>query len=231
MAFTLRNWCRASASANEPIVTLASGNIAGCFREYNYYTADAQVTVAASSYFDDVAYDLVTGDYINVYSTNDGTRLQYRVTNTSGVITVTFVGGEINTQVSITNAQLLGAYAASVELLAAPGANRMYVLNYAQFMFDFDTGVTANGGSTHVQYSNTVNGAGTLASSAIAAATINAIAADSAFLLIPAAVTATANASLVNQGLYFANDTAAYTQAAGASTLICNIGARIVPTA
>jgi len=231
MAFTLQNWCRASASANEPIVTLTSGDIYGCFKEYNYYTADTQVTVATASYFDDVAFDIATGDYVTVYSRTDGTKLTYRLTNTSAVITAAFASGYSAASIAITNAELLGAYAASKLLLAAPGAGRMYVLDYASAVFTYNLGVTANGGNTHVQYSDTVNGAGTRAVTTIAGGTINAIGAASVFTWDRAASATIASADAVNQGLYFANDTAAYTQALGASTMIVNVGAAIVPTA
>jgi len=231
MAFTIQNWTRLSAGANEPIVTLTSGSISGCFREYGYYTADTQVTVATASYFDDVNYDITTGDYVSVYSTTDGSRLRYRLTNTSGVITCAFVSGSAYASVAITNAELLGAYAASKLLLAAPGANRMYVLNNATLVFDYDSGVTANGGNTHIQYSDTVNGGGTGASELIANTVINGMAADSVFVFARLAGATIANANAINQGLYFANAGGAYTQALGASTATIIINADIIPTA
>jgi hypothetical protein len=90
MALTIHTWCGASASTNEP---LDSANSRECLREYNYLTTDSQATVSASGYFNGgVAYkglsnDIVTGDYVNVYSSADSSLLKYRLTNTSGVIT------------------------------------------------------------------------------------------------------------------------------------------------
>ena len=69
MAFTIQNWARASVSGNEPIITLQSAVVEGCFREYSYYSPiDTQATVSASGYFNKVAQDVTTGDYIKVYS-------------------------------------------------------------------------------------------------------------------------------------------------------------------
>ena len=231
MAFTIQNWCRASTSANEPIVTLTSGAISGCFREYIYYTADTQVTVAASGYFNTVAYDLVTGDYVDVYSTTDGTRIRYRLTNTAGVITSLLSGlATASATLSLTAVQFIAGYAAPILALAAPGANRMYTNVHATFALTYGSAQFANGGAVGFQYGNTANLAGTKVTTTLAGATLNGLTANSVWTLIPAVVAPVATATGVNAGIYLSNDTAAFITGT-AATMIIQVTANIVPTA
>lgn len=238
MAFLVANWSRNTTSANEPITTLASAVVVGCFREYLYSTADTQATVAASGYFNaGTAYagvyaDVVTGDYVKVYSTTDGTLMTYRLTNSSGVITSSLVpdSGFVRGTLSLTAAQFIAGYATPIVALAAPGANRMYTDVSAQFAMTYGSAQFTTGGALGLQYGNTANLAGTKATGTIAGATVNGIAASSVFALIPAAVTATATASIVNQGIYLSNDTAAFAVGTGA-TFVIQVNARVVPTA
>jgi len=231
MAYTRQNWCRTSASANEPIVTLQSGTVDGCFREYNYYTADTQAVVNVASYFDEAETDIATGDYVNVYSTTDNTLTLYRLTNTARVITTSFESAFLRTQTAVTAAQFNGMYAASVLLAPAPGANRMYVLKSFQATMTFATTQYAGGtgGDVHVQYTNAANGAGTQASTQTTAADILALAASSSWPEIPVLVVPALDALVVNAGLYLGNETAAFTT--GDSPFVVNIAARIVRTA
>lgn len=232
MALTIQTWARVSVSANEPIVSTTNG----CFRNYNYYTADTQATVAASGYFNagvtggGVAYDIVTGDYVAVYSTTDASLMTYRLTNTSGVITTSLVTGSVRATLSLTAAQFIAGYATPIVALAAPGANRMYTDVSAQFALTYGSAQYTTGGALGFQYGNTANLAGTKVTSTIAAATVNGLAASSVFALIPAAVTGTAIASVVNQGIYLSNDTAAFAVGTGSSWII-QVNARVVPTA
>ena len=231
MAFTIQNWCRASTSANEPIVTLTSGAISGCFREYIYYTADTQVTVAASGYFNSVAYDLITGDYVDVYSTTDGTRVRYRLTNTAGVITSALSGYAVaSATLSLTAVQFIAGYAAPILALAAPGANRMYTDVNATFAMTYGSAQFAVGGAVGFQYGNTANLAGTKVTTTLAGATLDGLTASSVWTLIPAVVAPVATATGVNAGIYLSNDTAAFTTGTGA-TMIIQVTANIVPTA
>jgi len=94
--FRAANWGRASTTSNEPLTTLQSAAITGCFKTYNYYAqaapagdGDTQATIAAASYFDAVNFDLQTGDVIFAESAQDQTVVTYLVTNTAGVITTT----------------------------------------------------------------------------------------------------------------------------------------------
>lgn len=233
MAFLLQNWARASVSGNEPITTLASAVVVGCFREYNYYTADTQAVVAASGYFNlgvaysGVANDLVTGDLIKVYSTTDGSLATYIVTVTAGVVTVLAISTSVQASVTLTAAQVNGADAAPVQILPAPGAGRMYVLDNSGFSLVY-VAQFANGGAQGLQYGNTAALGGIKATATLAGATFAGLVASSTYTLIPVSVAPTAAANMVNQGIFFSNDTAPFINGAG-STLIVSARARIVP--
>ena len=232
MSFSLQNWCRASASANEPLYTLADASIVGCFREYNYYTADSQATVSASGYFDDVNYDIVTGDYVHVYSSSSGNKVSYRLTNSSGVISSAIVDGSYvaSATLSLTAAQFIAGYAAPIVALAAPGANRMYTNVRAVFALTYGSAQFAAGGAIGFQYGSSANLAGTKVTGTLAAASLNALTANSVWTLIPAAIAPVASATGVNAGIYLSNDTAAFTTGTGASFII-QVSANVVATA
>lgn len=217
MALLIANWCRASASANEPVVTLTSGVITGCFREYNYQTTDTQVVVSASGYFNagvtgaGVAYDLVTGDYINVYSSADASLIKYRVTNTSGVITVATVSGVATFNPTVSLTQFLAAYATPLLVAAAPGAGLVYTNVRAVMTFTYGSAQLANGGDSYLQYTNTANGAGPIATSSVSGTGIAALVASSAWAYGSGATTASpATPTVTNAGLYLTNATAPF---------------------
>lgn len=230
MAFTIQTWCRASTSANEPFETLTSGALAGCFRQYNYVTADTQAVVGVAGYFNTVAYDMVTGDYINVYSSADGFAVVYRVTNTAGVITLTAIGGAVQNTLTFTAVQVDGMYAAPLQLLPAPGANKMYVIDQVGFSLVYGTAQFANGGAISVEYGNVAHAAGVLATATLAGATFDGLVASSTFTLMPVTIAPVAVALMANVGLYLSNDTAPFITGTGA-TLLVSTRARIVATA
>jgi hypothetical protein len=238
MAFLIQNWCRASASANEPLYSLASSVIVGCFREYNYYTADSQATASASGYFNlgvaysGVANDIVTGDYVNVYSSADGNKVEYRLTNTAGVITSAIAAGSysVSATLSLTAAQFIAGYAAPILALAAPGANRMITNVSAAFAMTYGSAQFAAGGAVGFQYGNTANLGGTKVTTTLAGATLDGLTASSAWTLIPAVVAPVATATGVNAGVYLSNDTAAFTTGTGA-TFVIQVRGNVVATA
>lgn len=238
MTFTVQNWCRASASANEPLYTLADASITGCFRDYNYYTADSQATVSASGYFNlGVAYngvgtEVVSGDYVSVYSTVDGSRVLYRLTNTAGVITSAIAAGSysVSSTLSLTAAQFIAGYAAPIVALAAPGANRMYTNVSAAFAMTYGSAQFTTGGAVGFQYGSSANLAGTKVTSTLAAATLNGLTASSVWTLIPAVVAPVATATGVNAAVYLSNDTAAFAVGTGA-TFVIQVSANVIATA
>lgn len=245
MALLIANWARSSVSANEPVVTLASGVVVGCFREYNYQTADSQATVSASGYFNasvtgaGVAYDIVTGDYVTVYSSADGTLFKYRMTNTSGVITVALApdnGGVIETTTAITAAQINAMYTTPISLIPAQGANRILVLESVVLRPSnlLTTDFTA-GGVAFIQYTATTAGGGLAASGTVAATEFTSDAETTTSIFMPlttsgnsaVAGTLIANAPLclTNATQDFATGTITYNAYARARVLVTTAAA------
>lgn len=234
MSFLLQNWGRASAHANEPIYTLASSVVVGAPRIYSYYTADTQATVSAANYFCpslslSVAYDLSVGDQINVYSSSDGNVVGYLVTAVSPAtptITLQAVSGLSRAVGTITSAQMLaGIYATPVQVIPAPGANKMIVGMNASLALVYNSVQYANGGAIRFQYDSTNHAGGTnLFATTVAASDINGAASGSQ-LLIGVAQAFNAN-SFANKAVYVSCATGEFT--AGDSTLKYDILYRIV---
>jgi len=239
MAFLVQNWCRASASANEPSVTLTSGVIVGCFRQYNYQTADTQAVVSASGYFNlgtagsGVSYDIVTGDYVSVYSSTDASLFRYRLTNTSGVITSSLVEGSVQSVVAITAAQIFAMYTTPITLVAAQGANRILVLESTvlapsnALTTDF-----TSGGVVFVQYTATTAGGGLAASGTVAATEFTSDAETTTSIFMPLTTSgnsAVAATLIPNAPLCLTNATGVF--ATGTITYNAYTRARVVATA
>lgn len=133
--------------------------------------------------------------------------------------------------VAITAAQFNGMYAAPKLLIAAPGANKLIVIDRAELIMTFVSAAYAAGGVVGFQYDSTVHGAGVAASNTEAAADFFAAAsttfpfngvAGNTVAILPFTTT-------VNKGLYLSNLTQAFTT--GDSTWVCKIHYRIVATA
>lgn len=121
--------------------------------------------------------------------------------------------------VTLNAAQVDGAYAAPALLVPAPGAGRILVPDLCSLYTSVSTPF-AGGGVGVVQYGNTVHGAGVNALSAtIPAAEITAAA--NQIYSLPGH-TAAALTAITNLGLYFSNQTGAFTGGAG-STLTFNL--------
>ena len=235
--FQIQSWARASVSGNEVLQTAQTGgNVYGCFREYNYYSpVDTQATCAASGYFNTVAFDLITGDYIKIYSAAEGTLVTYRVTNSQGAdptgtptITLSSTSGVITASGTISNAQILaGLYAHPVQIVPAPGATQMILAVNATFSLIFATTQFQNGGATLFQYGSTVHGAGTnsLATS-ITAANINGATANNYQTFIEVAQAWGTFAAVIGQGIFLSCATGEFT--AGDSTFEYTYNYRLV---
>jgi len=121
--------------------------------------------------------------------------------------------------VTLTAAQVLAAYATPQLLVAAPGAGKILVPTFNSLYTKVGT-VFAGGGVGVVQWGATVHGAGTNALAAtIPAAEITAAASQIYSLN---GNTANALTGITNTGLYFSNQTAAFTGGAN-STLTFNL--------
>lgn len=128
--------------------------------------------------------------------------------------------------VAVTAAQFNGMYAAPKLLVAAPGANKLLVLDKVQLAMTYGSANYAAGGVAAVQYDSTANGAGVIASTTLAAATFQAAA--STAWNFNAGVVAETFTTCVNKGLYLSNITAAFTT--GDSAMVAHVWYKIIPT-
>ena len=234
MAFTIQNWGRASVSANEPLVTLASGTVVGSPSTYEYWTLDTQNTVATTAnYFATVITDLSVGDRIAVYSSTDGTLVSYIVSTVTLPSTVSVLLSTATqiAQGTITNAQMLaGIYATPVQLIPAPGANRVIVVTNATISIVYATTQYQNGGAVILQYDNTVHGAGTnTCTGTLAAASVNGATANNFILLVGTTQAWGLNTALGNKGVFISCATGEFTN--GDSPLKYSIQYRIASLA
>ncbi len=128
--------------------------------------------------------------------------------------------------VAITAANFNGMYAAPKLLVAAPGANKLLVLDKVQLLMTYGSAAYAAGGVAAVQYDSTANGAGVIASTTLAAATFQATA--STGWNFNAGVVAETFSTCVNKGLYLSNITGAFTT--GDSAMVAHVWYKIIPT-
>lgn len=234
MAFDINYLGRVSSSANSQAKKVWSYN------GTSDGTNETVATIVASGYFNSAQQNLTSGSESGLFSVGDVIHVHGSDANgmyvVSSVTTNVTLGsyaaiGTVDTanladgavtsaklaeglvqhvQVDLTLAELIGAYTASVELVAAPGAGKKLILNRATLWVDYGGTVLADGGASHIQYDSTANGAGTKASNTLAAATLIAATADTTFGFTPVDTTLVDSATL-NKGLYFAMATADFT--------------------
>jgi hypothetical protein len=128
-------------------------------------------------------------------------------------------------QVPMTAAQWNGMSAAPVQILPAPGAGLIYMVDNVWYDMAFVTAQYANGGVVNLQFDSTVTGAGVQVTADTAAATITGLAASS--IVVPGlSAAAKAQATTVNKGLFMSNKTAPFIT--GDGTWKINVAYRIV---
>jgi len=130
------------------------------------------------------------------------------------------------TSVAITAAEFNGAYAAPKVLVAAPGANKLLVLDKVQLLMTYGTAAFAAGGVAAIQYDVTANGAGVIASTTLSAATFQATA--STGWNFNAGVVAETFTTCVNKSLALSNVTGAFTT--GDSNMVAHIWYKVIST-
>lgn len=128
--------------------------------------------------------------------------------------------------VAITAAQFNGMYATPKLLVAAPGANKLLVLDKLDLLMTYVSANYAAGGVVAVQYDSTANGAGVIASSTQTAASFQAAA--STGFPFNMGIVAQTFSTCVNKGFYLSNVTGAFTT--GDSTFVAHIWYKIIPT-
>jgi hypothetical protein len=132
--------------------------------------------------------------------------------------------------VSLTAAQIKALYDTPVQLIAAPGAGKLVIIDSILWDIAYGTTQYTAGGVLAAQYGNTVHGAGPVASGTLAAASLNGVAASS-FLSnggIAGGLSVLKSASL-NTAVYLSNQTADF--ASGDSTATLYVRYRVVTPA
>lgn len=138
-----------------------------------------------------------------------------------GMATASFVlsnaGLVSSIMITLNTAAVTGAYAAPAVLIAAPGAGKTIIIQEAT-IYTASTGNTAyaTGTAPVIQYDTTVHGAGTAATSAIAAGDLTAASSQVKALTSPTG----ALTGITNKGIYFSNATGAYTAGTGTNIVI-----------
>ena len=130
-------------------------------------------------------------------------------------------------RVALTAAQWNGMYATPVQLVAAPGANKINVVEQITLGMTFVSAAYAAGGVVGAQYGNTIHGAGPVASTSEAAADFFA-AASTMFRFGSSLSTGAPFSTTVNTAIYLSNLTGAFTT--GDSTWIVDVYYRTVAT-
>lgn len=144
-----------------------------------------------------------------------------------GVVTVSGAGGNLQlATVAISPAEFNGMYAAPKLLVPASGANTLLLVDKVELLMTYNSAAYASGGVVAVQYDSTVNGAGVIASTTLAAATFQAAA--STGFTFNAGVVPYPFTTTVNKGLYLSNITGAFTT--GDSDMVAKVWYKVVPT-
>ena len=196
-------------------------------------TNDTLATVTAAGYLSGAA-----NEYINSFKQNMMALVSTKASASIGVAPVLYLlqlknnNGSwslINpgtvapqlTTVVMNNAMVNGAFATPVTIIPPQGASSTIMLLNAQIITEVSTPF-ANGGTSQLQYGNTINAGGTLATSAtIATAEIIASSSQVFTQSSLAAATVLATATYKNLGIYFTNATGAFTGGAGSTITVC----------
>lgn len=133
--------------------------------------------------------------------------------------------------VTLTAAQFNGMYGAPVQLVAAPGANKLIVVDKIALKMTFVSAQYAAGGAVVAQYDNTVHAGGTAATDTEQASDFTGAAASTTFFLkgLSGNGSQATFSSSVNKGIYLSNASAAFTT--GDSTFVVDIWYKVVATA
>ncbi|MBX4189681.1 hypothetical protein KW791_00065 [Candidatus Parcubacteria bacterium] len=228
----------------------ASGS-AGSFRSYPSAATSGYLALLGVANAGDYAVTISNASHgqATVYSIPDvGAATGQILVKTAALVDGNFVGASgtagkvadsgygvnnvlLYASVAVSAAEFNGAYAAPKLLIAAPGANKMIIVDRMEMVMTFVSAAYANGGVVFAQYDSTANGAGVKATNTEAAADFFAVA-SAVFAFI-----GTSNSTVgvlpfttcANKGLYLSNATGAFTT--GDSTWIVKIHYRIIATA
>ncbi len=131
-------------------------------------------------------------------------------------------------EVSLTAAQFNGMYATPVQVIAAPGSNKVVVVDSCVLNMTYGAAQFASGGAVGLQYGNTAHLAGPAASATEAATDFTGASASTLFRIGGGLSTGAALATATNAAVYISNATGAFTT--GDSTFKVWVWYKIIPT-
>lgn len=225
----------------ETLALITEGNISTAPNTFVASTADGLATITTAGYMTDLGQagivkpnDLLYINYsdTSVFPLNVGESAilgLFQVTYSTGVWSLSAQAfSSLEADVAITAANFNGMYAAPKLLLAAPGANKLIVVDRAELVLTYGSAQYAAGGVVAIQYDSTVNGAGVAASSTQAAAGFTGAAASTTYLFNGSTVVAPFSTT-VNKGLYLSNLTQAFTT--GDSPMVMKVHYHVIAVA
>ena len=122
--------------------------------------------------------------------------------------------------VAMTQAQWNAMYATPFQIIAAPAAGLMHVIDHMVVNEVAGSAATANGGAVGLQYGATAHLVGPHASATEAAADFNAAVVNTAFLLAGGMSTGAATSSAIAAAVTISNDTAPFITGTGGSYIV-----------
>lgn len=131
-------------------------------------------------------------------------------------------------EISMTAAQFNGMYATPVQVIAAPGANKVIVVDSCVLNMTYGAAQFAAGGAVGLQYGNTAHLAGPAASATEAATDFTGASASTLFRIGGGLSTGAALATATNAAVYISNATQAFTT--GDSTFKVWAWYKVIPT-
>lgn len=131
-------------------------------------------------------------------------------------------------EVSLSAAQFNGMYTTPVQVVAAPGANKVIVINHVVANMTYGTAQFASGGAVGLQYGNTAHLAGPAASATEAASDFTGAAASTLFRFGGGLSTGSAVSTAANAAVYISNLTGVFTT--GDSTFKIWVWYEVIPT-
>ena len=194
-----------AAAANILTITNASAGQATTLTIPDVGGATGKVPVASGA--------LVSGNLVQNSGTA-GVQIDSGISGSSVSTLITQVGNVTTVSVSLSAANITGMYATPIQLVAAPGAGKVLIVQEA-ILYTNSTGQTpfGGGGATKIQYDSTANGAGTnTLTTTISAANITAASSQVLGGLIPST---TALTGVTNKGIFLSNATGAFTGGTG----------------
>lgn len=134
---------------------------------------------------------------------------------------------QINTvTITLNQAAVQGAFGVPFQIVATPGANKVIIPTEMTLYTNFQTSAFAGGGVAIIQYDNTIHGAGTNALAATIPAAEVTAAASQIYNLGP--TSATVLTGITNKGIFFSNQTGAFTGGSASSTLVITLSYYVI---